>query len=165
MVSSASSSSPSACQTPGLKKGGEKDKKSGVVPRGERMKESSERSTRSSVEKYDKERSKDDSTQKTVMSPGSMAESDKDVEMEDCRSPGQQTVKDKVRIISVVHQMDDKTGEREEAIEFMLKDHASSADDYSLSPLPYEQEDPTTLMELPDDILHMPISACGPHDE
>jgi hypothetical protein len=118
---------------------------------------------------YDKVRSKDDSTQKTAMSPVSIAESDKDVDMEDCRSPGEQeqqhhhAMKDKVRIISVVHQMDNETGEREESIEFMLKD--PTADDYSLSPLPYEQEDPSSLMELPDDILHMPISACGPHDE
>ena len=89
-----------------------------------------------------------------------------DVEMVDCRkSPEQEPppLKKDVHIISVVHQMDDTTGEVEEGIEFMLKDPA--ADDYSLSPLPFEREDPTTLMELPDDILHLPISSCGPHDD
>lgn len=94
-----------------------------------------------------------------------------DVEMVDCRNirteqQQQQEpppLKKDVHIISVVHQMDDKTGEVQEGIEFMLKDPA--ADDYSLSPLPFEREDPTTLMELPDDILHLPISSCGPHDD
>jgi len=32
--------------------------------------------------------------------------------------------------------------------------------------LPFEQkEDPTTLMELPENILTLPISPCGPHDD
>ena len=110
---------------------------------------------------------KDDSTQKTaVMSPMSVPDGDggdgteeEGVTMEDCPSP---PMKKGIHIISVVHHME---GDRvdEEGIEFVLKD--SSGDDYSLSPLPFEREDPTTLMELPDDILHMPISSCGPHDD
>lgn len=122
----------------------------------------------------DRSRTKDDATQKTVMSPlsevegGTGDEGTMDVEMVDCRkSPGgvqgPPPLKKDVHIISIVHQMDDTTGEVEEGIEFMLKD--SAADEYSLSPLPFEREDPTTLMELPEDILHMPISSCGPHDD
>lgn len=128
--------------------------------------------TRNSAMVCDKSRTKDDSTQNTVMSPLSEAEggpSDVDVEMVDCRKAsrdGQETppLKKDIRIISVVHQMNDATGEIEEGIEFMLKEDPA-ADEYSLSPLPFEREDPTTLMELPDDILHMPISSCGPHDD
>ena len=91
-----------------------------------------------------------------------------DVDMVDCRKSSKEEqepppLKKDVHIISVVHQLDTTTGEVEEGIEFMLKDPA--ADEYSLSPLPFEREDPTTLMELPDDILHMPISSCGPHDD
>ena len=34
-----------------------------------------------------------------------------------------------------------------------------------LSPLPYDQhEDPSSLMELPENILSLPISPCGPND-
>lgn len=115
-----------------------------------------------------------------MMSPLSEAGAASDVEMVDCRPKADRNldqelqredrqgeesppIKKDVRIISIVHQMDDATGEMEEGIEFMLKD--PTADDYSLSPLPFEREDPTTLMELPDDILHLPISSCGPHDD
>lgn len=114
-----------------------------------------------------------------MMSPLSEAGAASDVEMSDCRPKAvnlereleredrqckeSPPIKKDVRIISIVHQMDDTTGEMEEGIEFMLKD--PTADDYSLSPLPFEREDPTTLMELPDDILHLPISSCGPHDD
>jgi len=38
-------------------------------------------------------------------------------------------------------------------------------DDISMSPLPYDHEDPVSLMMLPDDILNLPISPCGPHDD
>jgi len=38
-------------------------------------------------------------------------------------------------------------------------------DDISMSPLPYDHEDPVTLLDLPDDILTLPISSCGPHDD
>ena len=127
--------------------------------------------TRNSSMACDKNRSKDDATQKTVMSPLSEVESrhgDADVEMVDCRKSPREVqepplLKKDVHIISVVHKLDATTGEVEEGIEFMLKDPA--ADEYSLSPLPFEREDPTTLMELPEDILHMPISSCGPHDD
>ena len=34
-----------------------------------------------------------------------------------------------------------------------------------LSPLPFDQhEDPSSLMELPENILSLPISSCGPND-
>ncbi len=34
-----------------------------------------------------------------------------------------------------------------------------------LSPLPFDQhEDPSSLMELPENILSLPISPCGPND-
>ena len=34
-----------------------------------------------------------------------------------------------------------------------------------MSPLPFDQhEDPSSLMELPDNILSLPISPCGPND-
>lgn len=34
-----------------------------------------------------------------------------------------------------------------------------------LSPLPFDHhEDPSSLMELPGNILSLPISPCGPHD-
>lgn len=37
--------------------------------------------------------------------------------------------------------------------------------DIPMSPLPLDhREDPTTLMELPENILSLPISPCGPHD-
>lgn len=38
-------------------------------------------------------------------------------------------------------------------------------DDIAMSPLPFDHEDPATLMELPENILTMPISSCGLHDE
>jgi len=37
--------------------------------------------------------------------------------------------------------------------------------DGSVSPLPFDHhEDPSSLMELPEDILSLPISPCGPND-
>jgi hypothetical protein len=37
-------------------------------------------------------------------------------------------------------------------------------DDIAMSPIPFDQEDPTTLMELPENLLSLPISPCGPND-
>ena len=42
---------------------------------------------------------------------------------------------------------------------------AECVDDIPMSPLPYDREDPVSLMALPDDIMTLPISPCGPHDE
>jgi len=114
---------------------------------------------------------KDDGTQNTVMSPNSsVAEGGgthhSDVEMKDCQSDSRASdsraspkhesrlLNGNIQIISVVHQKEGE--EKEEGIEFMLRQDGMGSD-YSLSPLPYEGEDPTTLMELPDDILHMPV--------
>ena len=37
--------------------------------------------------------------------------------------------------------------------------------DAPLSPLPFDHhEDPTTLLELPENIMSLPISPCGPYD-
>ncbi|CAB9511726.1 Nitrilase family, member 2 [Seminavis robusta] len=139
-----------------------------VVKSSDRMSDASE-GTRNSVVICEKSRAtKDDATQKTMMSPLSEADGGGDVDMAECRISEEQEREDPaplrqdVHIISVVHQLDDTTGEGE-AIEFMLKDPAD--DEYDFSPLPFEREDPTTLMELPDDILHLPISSCGPHDD
>lgn len=44
-------------------------------------------------------------------------------------------------------------------------DEAQAVDDIAMSPIPYDREDPVTLMDLPDDILALPISPCGPHDD
>jgi hypothetical protein len=124
--------------------------------------------TRNSIAACDKNRTKDDATQKTTMSPLSEADADaeeRDLDMPDCRNSEHEDLPSMHRdmhIITVVHQLDD-SGEGEEGIEFMLKD--PTGDDYSFSPLPFEREDPTTLMDLPDDILHLPISSCGPHDD
>jgi hypothetical protein len=38
-------------------------------------------------------------------------------------------------------------------------------EDIAMSPIPFDHEDPATLMELPENILTMPISPCGPHDD
>lgn len=44
-------------------------------------------------------------------------------------------------------------------------EEAQAVDDISMSPIAYDREDPVTLMDLPDDILALPISALGPHDD
>lgn len=44
-------------------------------------------------------------------------------------------------------------------------DEAQAVDDIDMSPICYDREDPVTLMDLPDDILALPISPCGPHDD
>jgi hypothetical protein len=60
------------------------------------------------------------------------------------------------------------TGE-DEINEAMEEDNNSEegqpVDDISMSPLPYDREDPVTLLDLPDDIMNLPISSCGPHDD
>lgn len=44
-------------------------------------------------------------------------------------------------------------------------EEAQAVDDIAMSPISYDREDPITLMDLPDDILALPISPCGPHDD
>lgn len=44
-------------------------------------------------------------------------------------------------------------------------EEAQAVDDIAMSPISYDREDPMTLMDLPDDLLNLPISACGPHDD
>jgi len=44
-------------------------------------------------------------------------------------------------------------------------EEGQAVDDIAMSPIPYDREDPVTLMDLPDDILTLPISPCGPHDD
>jgi len=44
-------------------------------------------------------------------------------------------------------------------------EEAQAVDDIAMSPISYDREDPVTLMDLPDDILALPISPCGPHDD
>lgn len=44
-------------------------------------------------------------------------------------------------------------------------EEAQAVDEIAMSPIPYDREDPVTLLDLPDDILALPISPCGgPHD-
>jgi hypothetical protein len=38
-------------------------------------------------------------------------------------------------------------------------------EDIPMSPIPFDREDPATLMEVPEDIMSMPISPCCPHDD
>jgi hypothetical protein len=40
----------------------------------------------------------------------------------------------------------------------------NSVDDIQMSPIPLDREDPTSLMELPENIMILPISPCGPKD-
>lgn len=42
---------------------------------------------------------------------------------------------------------------------------SAKVDEIAMSPIPFDREDPTTLMELPDNILTLPISPCGPNDD
>jgi hypothetical protein len=41
----------------------------------------------------------------------------------------------------------------------------SEVEDIVISPISFDREDPTTLMELPENILMLPISPFGPNDE
>jgi hypothetical protein len=44
-------------------------------------------------------------------------------------------------------------------------DEEQNPADGSVSPLPFDHhEDPSSLMELPENILSLPISPCGPND-
>eukprot|EP00339_Tiarina_fusa_P013233 CAMPEP_0117068934 /NCGR_PEP_ID=MMETSP0472-20121206/48319_1 /TAXON_ID=693140 ORGANISM="Tiarina fusus, Strain LIS" /NCGR_SAMPLE_ID=MMETSP0472 /ASSEMBLY_ACC=CAM_ASM_000603 /LENGTH=706 /DNA_ID=CAMNT_0004791209 /DNA_START=33 /DNA_END=2153 /DNA_ORIENTATION=+ len=43
-------------------------------------------------------------------------------------------------------------------------DDNNSVDDIQMSPIPLDREDPSTLMELPENIMILPISPCGPKD-
>jgi hypothetical protein len=38
-------------------------------------------------------------------------------------------------------------------------------EDIAMSPIPLDREDPQSLMELPDDLMMLPISPCGPNDD
>lgn len=45
---------------------------------------------------------------------------------------------------------------------------ADEVDDIAMSPIPFDpgdREDPTSLMELPENLLYLPISPFGPHDD
>lgn len=45
---------------------------------------------------------------------------------------------------------------------------ADEVDNIAMSPIPFDREDredPTSLMELPENLLFLPISPCGPHDD
>lgn len=37
-------------------------------------------------------------------------------------------------------------------------------EDIAMSPISMDRDDPGSLMELPDNLLTLPISPCGPHD-
>jgi hypothetical protein len=38
-------------------------------------------------------------------------------------------------------------------------------EDIAMSPIPFDREDPQTLMELPENLMMLPISPCGPNDD
>ncbi|KAG7367074.1 hypothetical protein IV203_029744 [Nitzschia inconspicua] len=44
-------------------------------------------------------------------------------------------------------------------------DENQYVEDIAMSPLAYDREDPITLMDLPDNLLSLPISPCGPNDD
>jgi len=44
-------------------------------------------------------------------------------------------------------------------------EEAQAVDDIAMSPIPYDREDPVSLMDLPEDILALPIEPYGPHDD
>mmetsp|Transcript_23196 Transcript_23196/g.40815 ORF Transcript_23196/g.40815 Transcript_23196/m.40815 type:complete len:697 (+) Transcript_23196:76-2166(+) len=44
-------------------------------------------------------------------------------------------------------------------------DNDQAVDDIAMSPIPFDREDPDTLMDLPDNLLTLPISPCGPNDD
>lgn len=52
-----------------------------------------------------------------------------------------------------------------ERVEDDVSEEAPGVDDIAMSPIPYHREDPVTLMDLPDDILALPIEPYGPHDD
>lgn len=44
-------------------------------------------------------------------------------------------------------------------------DAPDQVEDIAMSPIPLDREDPATLMQVPEDILTLPLSACGPNDD
>ena len=44
-------------------------------------------------------------------------------------------------------------------------EEAQAVDDIAMSPIPYDREDPITLLDLPEDLLALPISPCDSHDD
>lgn len=60
---------------------------------------------------------------------------------------------------------EEKKGEESVKEEDEDSESAQAVDDIAMSPISYDREDPMTLMDLPDDILALPISPCGPHDD
>lgn len=57
------------------------------------------------------------------------------------------------------------------SLDAITHDNPAEGDRMSVSPLPFEsercdfdEEDPDSLLEVPDDILTLPISPCGPND-
>jgi hypothetical protein len=45
------------------------------------------------------------------------------------------------------------------------KSEPEQVGDIAMSPLPYDHEDPVSLMDLPANLLCLPISPCGPNDD
>jgi hypothetical protein len=45
------------------------------------------------------------------------------------------------------------------------EDQHRYVDDIPMSPIAYDREDPISLMDLPDNLLSLPISPCGPNDD
>lgn len=102
----------------------------------------------------------------------------KSMKAESRSSPDQEEIEREYTQAGVKHQSESraspgvflsiKENESNQAMEEDDDDHSEEAqavDDIAMSPLPYDREDPVTLLDLPDDILVIPISPCGPHDE
>lgn len=61
---------------------------------------------------------------------------------------------------------EDPIGQKEdEMYPFDGTESDPAVDDIAMSPIPFDREDPATLMELPEDIMTLPISPCGPNDD
>jgi len=76
-------------------------------------------------------------------------------------APNSQIVKDELMLSPRTK----RTVRDDEEFPFDESPNPASDGDISVSPLPFDQrEDPSTLMELPDNILSLPISPCGPND-
>lgn len=58
----------------------------------------------------------------------------------------------------------DSTKDEEDDFPFDEEQNPTSDIRETVSPLPFDHEDPASLMELPDNILSLPISPCGPND-
>ncbi|KAL3913750.1 MAG: hypothetical protein SGARI_000497 [Bacillariaceae sp.] len=46
-----------------------------------------------------------------------------------------------------------------------MKSEIDPVEDIAMSPIPYDHEDPASLMDLPSNLLCLPISPCGPNDD